>query len=85
MRQIPKAERPHKGRVGPTVDVLLPVMEKMFDMPSTGPKEGTDAWMQLREADPMSISFRHMVLHPRLMRVFVRDHIRRGDDGDFIN
>jgi hypothetical protein len=83
-RQIPKDERPHRGRIGPLVDHLLPVIEKMFDLPSTGPKEGTEEWLQQKEASPSSISFRHMVFYPRLMRAFVRDLLRRGDDRGYI-
>ena len=83
-RQIPKEERPHKGRIGPACDVLLPVLEHTFGMPSTGPKEGSEDWLQLREADPSSICFSHMVLYPRLLRAYVRDQIRRGDQRGFV-
>ena len=84
-RQIPKDERPRNGRMSPLVDLLLPVIEKMFDLPSTGPKEGTEEWLQEKETSPISITFRHMMFHPRLMRAFVRDLLRRGDDRGYIH
>ena len=83
-RQIPKDERPRNGRMSPLVDLLLPVIEKMFDLPSTGPKEGTEEWLQEKEASPISITFRQMVYYPRLMRAFVRDLLRRGDERGYI-
>ena len=80
MAQIPpRTRRPHKGSVKRATISVLPALEIMFSMPSSGPKRGTKGWIDSLLSKVEAISFRDMVDFPELRRAYIKDVIANSD------
>ena len=66
------------------MDSVLPVLELVFDMPETLPREGSVQWVANLETTPTRITFAQAALYPTLMRALVRAETREGDDDGLV-
>ena len=80
LKQIPKRERLYGGSVMACHQVLLPVLEILFEMSEAGPARGSEEWIAEMKDNLMLVTFQDMVDFPVLMRAFVRDEIRKLDE-----
>ena len=58
--QIPRKKLPFKGRTLVTTKFLLPVIEKLLDMPDAGLEEGSDEWIKSMKENLDMVTFTHM-------------------------
>ena len=71
--QIPEADdRPHGAKVTAAAEAVLPCLEHIFQMPSTGPQVGSEEWVTLMREDITLVSFKQLTEYPELLRIFVK-------------
>ena len=73
-----KKKLPFKGRTLATTKFLLPVIEKLLDMPDAGLEEGSDEWIKSMKENLDMVTFTHMNRYPELLRQWVKHEIDRG-------
>ena len=80
MSQVrPQTNLPHDGNKKLCVRVLIPVMEKVFEVPKRKTK-GTSSWVRavIRRED---YTFRDCVEHSEIMRHYVLQRMKQGQTG----
>ena len=72
------------GNCEEATDVVLPILEDLFEMPARGPPEGSPQWLATMKSNPHLITFQMMDKYDELMRAYIKDcEANTGRDDGF--